>query len=167
MSLRGIAVMPLSHKILLLKATFSQSKSLSSFWILNCPWAQAVARAVAPWHIFYSLDPQPLSFCPSVCQSISLPHQFCLQVTQNPISAAVSVLLMSGPQLKGSTGTLPCTEVLFWLFSLLEFLSPHLQLRTVPGWGGGRNTGNILLLNTSHYTTSLRQIVPDRMICTV
>lgn len=72
MSPRGIAVMPLNHKFFLLKATVWQSKSLSSqgFWILNDPWAQTGARAVAPWHTFYLLDPQLLSFClsvPSVC----------------------------------------------------------------------------------------------------
>lgn len=176
MSPGGIAVMSLNHKLFLLKATVWQSKSLSSqaFWILNGPWAQTGTRAVAPWHTFYSLDPQPLSSCPSVHQSV--PSVLSPVYSKPHFRGCFSGLLVAsqgGLQLKRNMGTLPCTEVLFWLYygvASFLFLSsyPHISSWEVYLLGEVIWTsGNILLLNTCHYTTSLRQIVPDRMICTL
>lgn len=146
MSPRAIAVMPL-NQTLLLKATVWQSKSLSSqaFWILNDLWAQTGAQAVAPWNTFYSQDPQPLSFCPSVHQSV--PSVLSLGYSKPHFSGCFSGLLMApqaDPQLKGAQGLYPALGVtlltLLWVASFLKFMSPHLQLGGVPGWGGGMNT---------------------------
>lgn len=142
---RGIAVMALNHKLFHLKATVWQSKSLSSqaFSILNGPWAQTGARAVAPWHTFYLLDPQPPSFCLSVHQSVpsvlgySKPHSrvllwlACGLTGRSPAEGEHGDFTLHwGPLL-----------TLLWgsLFSLIEFMSPHLQLGDVPAWGGGLN----------------------------
>lgn len=147
MSLRGIAVMLLNHKLFLLKATFWQSKFLSSqaFWILNGPWAQTGARAVAPWHTFYSLNPQPLllSVSPSVCP-ISSVSRF-LKIPLQWLFLCLTCGLTGRFSAEGEHGDFTLhwgpLLTLLWgnLFSHLEFVSPHLQLGGVPGWRSGTN----------------------------
>lgn len=108
---------------LLLKATLWQSKTLSSqaFWILNAPWAQTEARAVAPWHACYSLDPQLLSFCPSVCPINSVSRS--LKAPFQLLFLWLAHGLAGRSRAEGEHGDFTLHWVLFWLcFGVASFL---------------------------------------------
>lgn len=81
---------------------------------LNIKWSLGTDRSprLAPSNTFYSLDPQPLSFCPSVHQSV--PSVLSLAYSKPHFSGCFSGLLMAlqaGPQLKGAQGLYPALGV--------------------------------------------------------